>query len=615
MADVTVGRSIPLQPGQQPASQSLSVVPASNMPPIAIYPAYGGTGELDRDLLGNPRYGTPQLTLGDVRRYGINPKIWASRVDNSTAENIPTANSQGRIVFDPNKSAARLAIQNGNQARTYASLQTKANFPYQAGRAMNTSYGVQCSRGSANENVVIEFGSYDNNDGYGFRILYEKDNNNVWCDKLLIFRRTSSGETSGLVKRDDIPYLAGHSDLMGADAYEQIIEIGNSTASGYTVATNGNRLDGSSNGAVDVNGNPTTTGHKLSLFDATLTATHLTMFKIEYSWYGASGAAFSAFVPLDKAPQPNIPRWVKIQTIPIGGNLQFPSLRNPDKPLTFRIYRRADKTLSTEVPSANAFLSTFGTSVSIEAGDPKPMEIFSATSGLVTITNSLSNPVLGLRIKPTIKSSTNTTTGLSVDTPNQLRAYPLKLSISSTAPCSFTLLKNPTVTGNVFPTPVAGDLSAISTATTLGTVTANTGKSCGTFYTGVGDGQTIDLTEIFAYNREFLGREAQADINTAGDSLYVMVQDLIPTATINTLTSSGTTATATVNAGHPYKTGDYVTVTGATQTGYNLTAVVNVLSATQFTYTVASGLVTPATGTIASDLNVNVSASLIWGQQ
>ena len=601
MADVTVGRSIPLQPGQQPASQSLSVVTASNMPPIAIYPAYGGTGELDRDLLGNPRYGTPQLLLGDVRRYGINPKVWASRVD---------SNSQGVIVFDPNKSAARLAIQNGNFVRTYASLQTKANFPYQAGRAMNTSYGVQFSRGSANENVVIEFGSYDNDDGYGFRILYEDGK-----DKLLIFRRTSSGETSGLVQRDSIPYLAGHSELMGENAYEQIIEIGNSTASGYTVATNGNRLDGSLTGAVDVNGNPTTTGHKLSLFDGSLTASHLTMFKIEYSWYGASGAAFSAFVPLDKAPQPNIPRWVKIQTIPIGGNLQFPSLKNPDKPLTFRIYRRADKTLSTNVPSANAFLSTFGTSVSIEAGDPKPMEIFPATSGLVTITNSLSNPVLGLRIKPTIKSSTNTTTGLSVDTPNQLRAYPLKLSISSTAPCSFTLLKNPTVTGNVFPTPVAGDLSAISTATTLGTVTANTGKSCGTFYTGVGDGQTIDLTDIFAYNREFLGREAQADINTAGDSLYIMAQDLIPTATINTLTSSGTTATATVNAGHPYKTGDYITVTGATQTGYNLTAVVNVLSVTQFTYTVASGLVTPATGTITSDLNVNVSASLIWGQQ
>jgi hypothetical protein len=305
---------------------------------------------------------------------------------------------------------------------------------------------------------------------------------------------------------------------------------------------------------------------------------------------------------------------VRIQSIPIGGNLQFPSLKNPDKPLTFRIYRRADKTLAENVPSANAFLSIFGTSFSIDAGDPKPMEIFSASSGLVTLTNSLSNPILGLRIKPTIKSSTNTTTGISVDIPNQLRAYPLQLSISSTAPCSFTLLKNPTNT-SIFPVPVAADLSAINTATSLGSVTSTTGKVCGTFYTGTNDGQTIDLTEIFAYNREFIGREAQADINTAGDTLYIMATDLIPTATINTLTSTSTTATATVNAGHPYKTGDYVTVTGATPTGYNLTAVITVLNATQFTYTVASGLTTPATGTITSDLNVNVSASLTWGQQ
>ena len=605
MADVTVGRSVPFQPGQQPASQSLSTVFASDIPPIATFDAFGGTGELDKDLLGNPRSGTPQLLLGDVRRYGINDKIWASKVDN---------NSQGRIVFDPNKSAARLAIQNGDNAKTYASLQSKINFPYQAGRNMDTSYGIQCSRGIANENVVIEFGPYDNDDGYGFRILYENGK-----DKLLIFRRTSSGETAGLVGRDSpsLPYLNGHDELMGANAYEQIIEVGNSspsTGAAYTVGTNGNRLDGTTNGAVDVNGNPTSTGHKLSLFDTSLTACNLTMFRIRYSWYGASGADFWAFVPLDRTPRPNVPRWVRIQSIPIGGNLQFPSLKNPDKPLTFRIYRRADKISAGNVPSANAFLSTFGTSFSIDAGDPKPMEIFSASSGLVTLTNSLSNPVLGLRIKPTIKSSINTISGISVDTPNQLRAYPLQLSISSTAPCSFTLLKNPTNT-STFPAPVAADLSAINTATALGSVTSTSGKVCGTFYTGVNGGQTIDLTEIFAYNREFLGREAQAGDSTPGDTLYIMARDLVPTATINTLTSASTTATATVNAGHPYKSGDYVTVTGATPTGYNLTAVITVLNATQFTYTVASGLTTLATGTITSDLNVNISASLTWGQQ
>lgn len=506
MADVTVGRSVPLQPGQQPSSSSISGVLASDHPPIAVFDAYEGASEIKQDLLGNPRFGTPQLLFANVRRYGIDDKIWASRID---------SNSQGRIQFDSAKSAARLSIANGNFARTYSSLQTKINFPYQPGRSMDCSYGIQCSRGSINENVVIEYGAFDNFDGYGFRIVYENGK-----DKLFAFRRTSSGETTGLLGREQILYLAGHSDLMDANAYEQIVEISNSTASGYgNFPLNGNRLDGSLSGAVDVNGNITSTGYKLSLHNSALSATNLTMYRIRYSWYGASGADFWAYVPLDKTPKPGQPRWVRMHSFPIGDNLQFPSLKNPDKPITFRIYRRAD---ATGLPNVNAFISTFGTSFSIDAGDPTPAEIYSASSQVVSLTNTTATPIMAIQIKPYITSSTNTITATSVNTPNQLRAYPLQLSISSTAQVAFSLIKNPTVTGNVFPLPTAGDLSGVSNATTLGTVTASTGKTCGTFYCGTNDGQTIDLTDIFSYNREYLAREAQASANTPGDTLYVM---------------------------------------------------------------------------------------------
>lgn len=506
MADVTVGRSVPLQPGQQPSSSSISTVLASDHSPIAVFDAYEGASEIKQDLLGNPRFGTPQLLFANVRRYDIDSKIWATRLD---------SNTQGKIQFDSAKSAARLSIANGNFARTYASLQTKINFPYQPGRSMDTSFGVQCSRGSINTNVVIEFGAYDNFDGYGFRIVYENGK-----DKVFVFRRTSSGETSGLLSREQIPYLAGHSDLMDVNAYEQIVEISNSTASGYgSFPLNGNRLDGSLNGAVDVNGNLTPCGYKLSLHDSTLSAMNLTMFRVRYSWYGASGADFWAYVPLNKTPKPGQPRWVKMHAFPIGDSLQFPSLKNPDKPITFRIYRRAD---ATGLPDINAFLSTFGTSFSIDAGDPTPVEIYSAASQVIALSNTNPTPIMAIQIKPYITSSTNTTTATSVNTPNQLRAYPLQLSISATSQVAFSLVKNPTVTGNAFPLPTAGDLSGAVVATTLGTVTANTGKTCGTFYCGTNDGQTINLTDIFAYNREYLAREAQASTNTPGDTLYVM---------------------------------------------------------------------------------------------
>ncbi|MFM6135254.1 MAG: hypothetical protein ACKPCP_14005, partial [Sphaerospermopsis kisseleviana] len=169
---------------------------------------------------------------------------------------------------------------------------------------------------------------------------------------------------------------------------------------------------------------------------------------------------------------------------------------------------------------------TFGTSFSIDAGDPSPMDIFSANSATIDLTNANITPILGINIKPFIRSGTNTLTGSSVDTPNQLRALPLRLSCAATEPTAFYLIKNPTIAGNVFPTPAAGDLSAVAVASTLGTYTANTGKILGVFYTGQMDGDTIDLTSIFSYNREYLAREAQISANSPGDSLYVMARRL-----------------------------------------------------------------------------------------
>ncbi|MFM6002922.1 MAG: hypothetical protein ACKPA7_05820, partial [Sphaerospermopsis kisseleviana] len=66
----------------------------------------------------------------------------------------------------------------------------------------------------------------------------------------------------------------------------------------------------------------------------------------------------------------------------------------------------------------------------------------------------------------------------------------------------------------------------VAVASTLGTYTANTGKILGVFYTGQMDGNTIDLTSIFSYNREYLAREAQISANSPGDSLYVMARRL-----------------------------------------------------------------------------------------
>lgn len=78
------------------------------------------------------------------------------------------------------------------------------------------------------------------------------------------------------------------------------------------------------------------------------------------------------------------------------------------------------------------------------------------------------------------------------------------------------------------------------------------------------------------------------------------IQTSTPVAvSISSITRSSTTATVTTAAAHGYADGDYVTVAGADQSGYNLSEVaIDVTGTTTFTYQVNSGTVSPATGTM-----------------
>lgn len=77
----------------------------------------------------------------------------------------------------------------------------------------------------------------------------------------------------------------------------------------------------------------------------------------------------------------------------------------------------------------------------------------------------------------------------------------------------------------------------------------------------------------------------------------------LTTISVTGITRSGSIATATTATPHEYSTGDVVTVSGASPAGYNGNFVVTVFSnPNQFTYSVASTLTTPATGTITSSV-------------
>jgi head-tail adaptor len=77
----------------------------------------------------------------------------------------------------------------------------------------------------------------------------------------------------------------------------------------------------------------------------------------------------------------------------------------------------------------------------------------------------------------------------------------------------------------------------------------------------------------------------------------VILKNDPPTVSITSITRASTTATVTTAVPHGYATGDYVTVAGATPTGYNGKVKIMVTAPTTFTYTVAA-IATPATGTL-----------------
>ena len=102
------------------------------------------------------------------------------------------------------------------------------------------------------------------------------------------------------------------------------------------------------------------------------------------------------------------------------------------------------------------------------------------------------------------------------------------------------------------------------------------------------------MIDAFAANPQYYYYTQDEVLSLTTKSTYAIGNSSV---SISTLTRSSTTATATTASPHGLQTGNSVTVSGATQTEYNITATITVTSPTVFTYTMAAAGATPATGT------------------
>jgi hypothetical protein len=119
-----------------------------------------------------------------------------------------------------------------------------------------------------------------------------------------------------------------------------------------------------------------------------LDPTKVTMYKIEFSWYGAVGATFLAYVPISN----NEARWVRVHHLRASNQLKVASLGNATLPITYLVYGgglengygylNASRNLNTEsgYGSCSQQLTKYGASYYIDGGDRGTVRLFSYAS-------------------------------------------------------------------------------------------------------------------------------------------------------------------------------------------------------------------------------------------
>ena len=101
--------------------------------------------------------------------------------------------------------------------------------------------------------------------------------------------------------------------------------------------------------------------------------------------------------------------------------------------------------------------------------------------------------------------------------------------------------------------------------------------------------------------------------NTAKDGTGTVVTVFDPQRSVASITSSGTTATATTTDVHGFLNGEEILISGAGEAGYNGVQTITLTGPKSFTYAVTAGLGTPATGTIVADpINGTRIEKLVW---
>ena len=282
-------------------------------------------------------YGLDYSLSTIFNQVGIWTSAWMDLRDNLLMD--PRFNNT-RIEFLPGFSADNTLPGRDSSNSSEAVLQTKKAYRYQPGRISGFTFGFKCSFDPASTQNSIEWGVANDTDMYMFQVR---------------------GSRFSIVRRSTIPLPDTILNQMGLTVQDQV-SIPNPTPfvdnEIFELAIsqdffNGDTMDG--NGASGYN----------------LDVTKVTMYKVEFGWYGAIGARFLAYVPTGNGEC----RWVVLHTIVIENGLGQPCLNDPY--FKFKYTLKINDTGNLRDP---VFLYKYGASCYIDGGDDNAGEVYSYQS-------------------------------------------------------------------------------------------------------------------------------------------------------------------------------------------------------------------------------------------
>jgi hypothetical protein len=266
----------------------------------------------------------------------------------------------------------------------FAYLQSRRVFRYQPGRISGFTFGLRSST-EAVTGITLEWGISNPTDQYVFKI--------------------DAGQFS-IVRRSTVPLEP------------QVLTRNGLTSVDQKYISSGNPLDSQTYYTITIprdkfNGDPLNSNGPSGYL---IQPEKVTMYKIEFGWYGAIGARFYVYIPAGTGDA----RWVVAHTLVIENSLTAPCLR--DSYFRFKYSLNIANTGDVRTPQ---YLYKYGASYYIDGGDEGTSEIYSVSSGITSTFTTTGKTLLGIAPKQSILNRD----GIPIE--NKKLIIPTNLNIST----------------------------------------------------------------------------------------------------------------------------------------------------------------------------------------